>query len=346
MYSDVVWFDQHISGGIGSCNTRVGYGVSIEKRSDCPLITLALVLDGSGFVRRSKIYAGNVTEATTLSEELTEVDAPKEAIVVIGRGIASEQNVTWLHESGYRYLVVSREQARVFDPQDRTVTTLKKELELYEVRDTEQVRVYCRSRKRKQKEEAMVARYRTEFEAQLQQLNQGLSRPNTWKKLHLVHQRLGRIQKSSRGIWRHYEIEVVADPKGINAVEVKWKPRPRPNSMWTHPGTYCLRTNVMDLTTAQLWQTYIMLTDLEAVFRSPKSELGFRPIFHQTDQREIYEALEINPRPLETGITMTCPQATPSCCGATKRGKSPRSPRFCRKSRKNVKLGLTTNSPV
>lgn len=310
------------------------------------MITLALVLDGSGFVRRSKIYAGNVTEATTLSEELTEVDAPKEAIVVIGRGIASEQNVTWLHESGYRYLVVSREQARVFDPQDRTVTTLKKELELYEVRDTEQVRVYCRSRKRKQKEEAMVARYRTEFEAQLQQLNQGLSRPNTWKKLHLVHQRLGRIQKSSRGIWRHYEIEVVADPKGINAVEVKWKPRPRPNSMWTHPGTYCLRTNVMDLTTAQLWQTYIMLTDLEAVFRSPKSELGFRPIFHQTDQREIYEALEINPRPLETGITMTCPQATPSCCGATKRGKSPRSPRFCRKSRKNVKLGLTTNSPV
>lgn len=360
--------------GSATAQTRAKHGVSKEKRSDCRLITLALVLDGSGFVRRSKIYAGNVAEPTTLSEMLTEVDAPKGAIVVMDRGIASEQNVTWLGESGYRYLVVSREQARVFDPQDRTVTELKEELELYEVRDTEQVRVYCRSQKRKQKEEAMVARYRAEFEAQLQQLNQGLSRPKTWKKLHLVHQRLGRIQKSSRGIWQHYEIDVVADPKGINAVEVKWTPRPQPNSMWTHPGTYCLKTNVMDLTAAQLWQTYIMLTDLEAVFRSLKSELGLRPIFHQTDQRteghlfitvlayqavqvvrmalrrkgitwswntirnilsaqrratttqtlkeggavhtrvtsdpeadqrEIYQALGINPRPLETEITMT-----------------------------------------
>ena len=271
--------------GSATAQTRAKHGKSKEKRSDCPLITLALVLDGSGFVRRSKIYAGNVAEMATLSEMLTEVEAPKGAIVVMDRGIASEQNVNWLRESGYAYLVVSREQTRVFDPQDRTITQLNEELELYEVRDPEQVRVYCRSRKRKQKEEAMVARYRADFEAQLQQLNQGLSKPKTWKKLHLVHQRLGRIQKSSRGIWQHYEIEVVADPKGLNAVEVKWTPRPQPNSMWTDPGTYCLKTNVMDLTTAQLWQTYIMLTDLEAVFRSLKSELGLRPIFHQTDRR-------------------------------------------------------------
>ena len=61
--------------------------------------------------------------------------------------------------------MISREQTRVFDPQDRTVIQLNQELELYEVRALEQVRVYCRSRKRKQKEEAMVARYRAEFEA-------------------------------------------------------------------------------------------------------------------------------------------------------------------------------------
>ena len=35
-------------------------GHSKEKRSDCPLLTLALVLDGSGFVRRSEVLAGNV----------------------------------------------------------------------------------------------------------------------------------------------------------------------------------------------------------------------------------------------------------------------------------------------
>ena len=48
---------------------------------------------------------------------------------------------------------------------------------------------------------------------------------------------------------------------------------------------YCLRTNIMDWEPEKLWRTYIMLTDLEAVFRSLKSELGMRPVYHQTTQR-------------------------------------------------------------
>ena len=34
-----------------------------------------------------------------------------------------------------------------------------------------------------------------------------------------------------------------------------------------------------------MWRTYTMLTDLEAVFRSLKSELGLRPIHHQITDR-------------------------------------------------------------
>jgi transposase len=34
-----------------------------------------------------------------------------------------------------------------------------------------------------------------------------------------------------------------------------------------------------------LWRTYTMLTDLEAVFRSMKSELGMRPVFHHKSRR-------------------------------------------------------------
>ena len=43
------------------------HGHSKEKRSDCPLLTLALVLDGSGFVRRSEVLAGNVKEQKVLA---------------------------------------------------------------------------------------------------------------------------------------------------------------------------------------------------------------------------------------------------------------------------------------
>jgi len=53
----------------------------------------------------------------------------------------------------------------------------------------------------------------------------------------------------------------------------------------THPGVYCLRTNEMNWDEASLWKTYTMLTDLEAVFRSLKSELGLRPIYHHKEDR-------------------------------------------------------------
>ncbi len=51
------------------------------------------------------------------------------------------------------------------------------------------------------------------------------------------------------------------------------------------PGVYCLRTSHTNMDESVLWQTYTMLTDIEAVFRSLKSELGLRPIFHQITDR-------------------------------------------------------------
>ena len=58
-----------------------------------------------------------------------------------------------------------------------------------------------------------------------------------------------------------------------------------PGSQMSDPGVYCLRSNETTWTAEQMWRTYIMLTDLEAVFRSLKSELGLRPIFHHKQAR-------------------------------------------------------------
>ena len=55
--------------------------------------------------------------------------------------------------------------------------------------------------------------------------------------------------------------------------------------MLTHPGVYCLRSNETTWDAAKLWRTYTMLTDLEAVFRGLKSELGLRPVFHHKEKR-------------------------------------------------------------
>jgi transposase len=55
--------------------------------------------------------------------------------------------------------------------------------------------------------------------------------------------------------------------------------------MLTDPGVYCLRSNELSWDAEQLWRTYTMFTDLEAVFRSLKGELGLRPIFHSKEER-------------------------------------------------------------
>ena len=55
--------------------------------------------------------------------------------------------------------------------------------------------------------------------------------------------------------------------------------------MATHPGVYCLRSNELGWDEERLWRTYSMLTDLESVFRSLKSELGLRPVFHSKEER-------------------------------------------------------------
>ena len=66
----------------GQPNARRGH--SKDKRTDCPLLTLGLVLDASGFVRRSQVFAGNVREHHTLAQMLDALNAPRGALVVMG----------------------------------------------------------------------------------------------------------------------------------------------------------------------------------------------------------------------------------------------------------------------
>ena len=267
---------------------KAARGHSKEKRSDCPLLTLGLVLDGSGFVRRSRVFAGDVREHDTLRTMLAALDAPAGALVVMDRGIATEDRVTWLREAGYRYLVVSRERKRTFDADAAVAhdTRTGRTVRLQRVAgDDGEVRLHCHSPEREAKERAIVERFGTRFEQALRELHDGLSRPRTRKRLDHVRERLGRIKAASRGAHQHYDVEVVADADGEKAVAIRWTRRPLDGSMATHPGVYCLRTNIADWDAATLWRTYTMLTDVEAVFRALKSELGLRPVHHRKPVR-------------------------------------------------------------
>jgi transposase len=99
----------------GQCtqNPNAQFDRSREKRSDCPLVTLGLVLDGDGFPLGSQVFPGNASEPATLALMLDGLQGKNPAtvkpVVIMDDGIASASNITWLIERGYQYLVVSRE---------------------------------------------------------------------------------------------------------------------------------------------------------------------------------------------------------------------------------------------
>ncbi len=275
--------------GEAAGNPKAQRGHSKEKRRDCPLVTLGLVLDGSGFVRRSQTFDGNVVEGTTLEDMLHGLGAPRGALVVMDAGIATEENIVWLRTQGYRYLVVSRERQRQFDAREAiTLETANGEhvaIQRVADADGQEARLYCYSERRARKEEGIAQRFTQRFEAALQKLHEGLARPRTTKTLDQVWERIGRLKAKSHGVGQHYAIAIVPDATGQLAQAIRWERQPVAGTLLTHPGVYCLRTNERSWDAEQLWRTYVTLTDLEAVFRSLKSELGLRPVYHRTEGR-------------------------------------------------------------
>lgn len=270
-------------------NVKAQRGHSKEKRSDCPLLTLGLVLDGSGFVIRSGVFSGNAAESKTLQEMLQGLDTPEGALVVMDRGIATEANLSWLRDQKYRYLVVSREQRRQFDREQATCieTASKQRVHIQKVLspDGQEIRLYCHSERRAMKEDGITQRFAKRFEEEIQKLHDGLSRPRTTKAVDKIWEKIGRLKEKCHGIGQHYQIDVIPDEDGKNATAIQWERNPMEGSLMTHPGVYCLRTNETGWDNELLWRTYITLTDLESVFRSLKSELGLRPVFHHKEER-------------------------------------------------------------
>jgi len=273
--------------GTGRGNANAALGKSKEKRTDCPLVTLALVLDGSGFPKRSEVFAGNASEPATLSQMVERLASEPAPTVVLDAGLATEDNIAWLVENHYRYVVVSRKRHRQFDPDQavRVKDDGERRVEVQRVvnEDTGEVELYCHSSQRENKERGMDTLFSERFEAALTKLHEGLGKKRNIKRYDKVLERIGRVKQKYARAARYYEITVEHDEASGNATAICWT-RITPTDD-TYPGVYCLRTNHDTWDESTLWHTYTMLTELEAVFRSLKSELGLRPIYHHKTHR-------------------------------------------------------------
>ena len=275
--------------GVAAGVSKAKRGHSKESRSDCPLVTLAMALDGSGFPRRSQVFSGNASEPATLAQMLSGLDAPSGATVVMDAGIATEANLTWLRDKGYHYVVVSRLRARQFDPAQATEVQSAGgvKIKIHRVLDRQgHALLYCHSPAREQKDRAIDDTKAAGFEAVLAKLQTGLSKPRGLPKdVAKIMERLGRAKQRYARAAQHYEVEISKDASGTLVQAITWTKRIKPGTAAMHPGVYCLRTTLVELDNATLWRTYTMLTNLESVFRSLKTDLGLRPVFHRIDAR-------------------------------------------------------------
>ena len=274
--------------GVAAGVSKAKRGHSKECRSDCPLVTLAMALDGSGFVRRVQFFAGNASEPSTLKGMLTGLDAAPGATVVMDAGISSEANLKWLREQGYQYVAVSKLRERQFDPALATEVQSAGDvtIKLQRVLDAQgHVLLYCHSPAREEKDRAIDTAKASGLEAALAKLQAGLTKPRGTQDVATIMQRLGRAKQRFARAAQHYEITVSTDPEGKLVTAITWVKNILPGSAAAHPGVYCLRTTLVEQDNATLWRTYIMLTELESVFRSLKTDLGLRPVFHRVDRR-------------------------------------------------------------
>ena len=265
-------------------NTKAQYGRSKEKRSDCPLVSMGLVLDSSGFPQKSAILPGNVSEPKTAQTMLHNLNANADATVVMDAGFASEENIQWLQENKYHYIVVSRKAAPTLsDDAEKILVKESKnnqvEATIIRNEDKQEVILYCHSQAKEEKTRTMQTKFELRFESELQKLADGLNKKTTTKKVDKINERIGRLKERYKRIASHYQIEVIAD--NDKATNITWQKKTKDDRL----GVYCLRSNRVDLDEKTLWQLYTTLTEVEASFRSLKTELGFRPVYHQKETR-------------------------------------------------------------
>jgi transposase len=273
-------------------NAKAKYGRSKEKRSDCCLVALGMVLDSSGFPKKSKIYEGNISEPATFKEMIAEMSysGDKKPTIVMDAGIATEENLAWLKTEDYRYIVVSRKKKSSI-PEGAELLTLKanpkNKVTAHRVLNEAigEVELYCHSEAKEAKGAVMKSKFEQRLETELTNLNTGLHKKRgSTRKYDKIMERIGRLKEKYSATAKYYDIEVTVNEDKTEATAISFKLNPDKRNQKAD-GLYCLRSNHCEMGGEQLWEIYTMLTELEAAFRHLKSELGLRPVYHRVEGR-------------------------------------------------------------
>ncbi len=281
--------------GVAARNTLAARGHSRDHRPDCKQVCVALVVTRDGMPLGYELFAGNRTDVTTVEEVVETMEARyglAARIWVMDRGMASADNVAWLQQTGRRYVIGTpksalRQWAReIAEAKDWRAVRDGVEAKLCAGPDGTETFVLCRSVDRREKEQAMHARFAQRIAQSLATLAVRIARARRPLDRGPLERQIGRLLARNTRAAGRYTITLRDDATRPAGLRLEWSTRPEWDEWARHSeGCYVLRTNVIDWDAETLWRTYVQLTDAEAAFRIQKSELSIRPIWHQKTDR-------------------------------------------------------------
>ena len=277
-------------------NSRLArHGRSKEKRSDAKLVVLALVVNMEGFIKYSAIHEGNIADCKTLSymiDKLRTHSCPGKAVIVLDAGIATEDNLKMIREKGYEYLCVKRTRLKDYTTDPDRLTVLLETKSRHNVRikavatDTNtDYFLEVKSDAKVLKENAMGSRFEERFEGCLEAIARSIEKKGGVKKAEKVWERIGRAKEKYPSVHHYYKIDVPVDPSTDKATALHWqKDYTLQQTKESNYGVYFLRTSLRIKDEVVIWNIYKTIREIENTFRTLKSELDLRPIYHQTDK--------------------------------------------------------------
>jgi len=277
-------------------NPQAKRGHSRDHRSDCKQVCIGLVVTREGLPVAYEVFDGNRHDSTTLQEIIETMEqkyGKARRVWVLDRGMVSDENLQFLRDRDGQYIVgtpkatlKSFEQALL--DQDWTQVEEGIEVKLRPGPDGDETFILCRSSARREKEKAMHERFEKRIEEGLQSLERRLDKAKKKPNRSQVERQIGRLLGRNSRAAGLFDIKVskVARDGVDGFLKVTWTKKDAWRD-WAQlsEGCYLLRTNLVGWSPEDLWKTYIQLTQAEAAFRTQKSELNLRPIWHHKEDR-------------------------------------------------------------
>ena len=282
----------------GQClgNPMAKRGYSRDQRSDCKQVCIGLVVSRDGMPLGYEVFEGNRNDVKTWREIVTKMEAQygrADRIWCGDRGMLSQDNIEFMRSGQRKYIIgSSKNTLKRFEREllQGNWQEVHKGLEVKRCPSpdaADELFILCRSRDRREKEQAMHQRFEVRIETALEKLKAGCEKRNHKKEV--IDRRVGSILSRNSRAAGLFAVEVT-ETEGRTTV--RWSK----NEAWRawaglNEGCYLLRTNVTDWSPEELWRAYIQLTEAEAAFRIHKSDLRIRPVWHQKQDRVLAHIL-------------------------------------------------------